>query len=50
MKIVLWDELAIKNSRLKQGQSIIFHDISARQNRDIVELHSTYRSSIDLME
>lgn len=50
VKVVLWDELAVKYSNISQGQSVIFHDLSARQNRDIVELHSTYRSSIDLVE
>jgi len=50
VKVVLWDELALKYSNISQGQSLIFHDLSARQNRDIVELHSTYRSSIDLVD
>ncbi len=50
MKIVLWDVLAVKHSGLTQGRSIIFHELTARQNRDIVELHSTYRTSIELLD
>ena len=50
MKMVLWDELAVKYSGLKQGENVLFEEFSARQNRDIIELHSTYRSSIKMIE
>ena len=50
VKVVLWDELAIKYSGLTRGRRVILHDLSARQNRDIVELHSSYRSSIDMID
>ena len=50
MKMVLWDDLAIKCSGLTQGQNVLFGDFSARKNRDIIELHSTYRSSVTMTE
>ncbi len=48
MKVVLWDEMARKYAHLDRGHVAEFSDMSARQNRDIVELHSTYRTKVEM--
>ena len=48
IKVVLWDDLAKEHCRLEEGESAMFNNFTARQNRDIVELHSTYRSTIEV--
>lgn len=48
IKIVLWDALAKEYYRLGEGERITLYNFTARQNRDIIELHSTYRSTIEV--
>lgn len=48
VKIVLWDGLAVSNQYLERGQFAVFRDMNARQNGDVIELHSSYRSSVEI--
>ncbi len=47
VKVVLWDDAAMAASGLSEGEWCRFYDLSARKNRDIIELHSSYISRIE---
>lgn len=46
IKVVLWDDAARDSSDVDQGQWLDFNNLSARQNQDILELHSTTMTTI----
>lgn len=46
VKVVLWDEIAMECSGIEQRQWVTIRNLSARQNEDIIELHSLNITSI----